>query len=113
MAAEQHSFVHHSIQSLSSGFAILTQEKCAPDDITPGQYQLHRLGEFNVTTDDSLIWFGRSWATAVAIGSRLHFPGETSRWEAWLNLKFDGESWGGKGKDLVVCDRVILVRKDN
>ena len=84
-----------------------------PADIKPGQYQLHRLGEFNVTTDDSLIWFGRSWLTAVAIGSRLHFPGETSRWEAWLNLKFGGESWGGQGKDLVVCDRVILVRKDN
>ena len=83
-----------------------------PGDVNPGQYQLHRLGEFNVTTDDSLIWFGRSWATAVAIGSRLHFPGETSRWEAWLNLKFDGESWGGQGSDLVVCDRVILVRKD-
>ena len=83
-----------------------------PADIKPGQYQLHRLGEFNVATDDSIIWFGRSWQTAVAIGSRLHFPGETSRWEAWLNLKFDGKSWGGQGEDLVVCDRVILVRKD-
>ena len=83
-----------------------------PADIKPGEYQLHRLGEFNVATDDSIIWFGRSWQTAVAIGSRLHFPGETSRWEAWLNLKFDGESWGGNGDDLVVCDRVILVRKD-
>ncbi len=82
-----------------------------PADITPGEYQLHRLGEFDVTTDDSLIWFGRSWLTSVAIGSRLHFPGETSRWEAWVNLKFDGKSWGGKGEDVVVCDRVILVRK--
>lgn len=84
-----------------------------PADIKPGQYQLHRLGEFDVTTDDSLIWFGRSWLTSVAIGSRLHFPGETSRWEAWLNLKFDGQSWGGQGEDLVVCDRVILVRQGN
>jgi len=82
-----------------------------PADIKSGEYQLHRLGEFNVTTDDSLIWFGRSWLTSVAIGSRLHFPGETSRWEAWLNLKFDGKSWGGGGEDQVVCDRVILVRK--
>ena len=84
-----------------------------PADIKPGQYQLHRLGQFDVTTDDSWIWFGRSWATAVVIGSRLHFPGETSRWEAWVNLKFDGESWGGRGNDIVVCDRVILVRQGN
>jgi hypothetical protein len=82
-----------------------------PAEIRPGEYQLHRLGEINVTTDDSLIWFGRSWLTSTAIGSRLHFPGETSRWEAWVNLKFDGKSWGGKGEDLVVCDRVILIRK--
>jgi len=82
-----------------------------PEEIKPGEFQLHRLGEFNVATDDSLIWFGRSWQTSVSIGSRLHFPGEISRWEAWLNLKFAGESWGGQGEDLVVCDRVILVRK--
>jgi hypothetical protein len=82
-----------------------------PADITPGEYQLHRLGEFDVTTDDSLIWFGRSWQTNLQVGSQLYFPGETSHWEAWVNLKFDGKSWGGKGEDLVVCDRVILVRK--
>lgn len=85
----------------------------APADIEPGKYQLHRLGAFDVTTDDSLIWFGRSWATSVAIGSRLHFPGETSRWEAWVSLKFTGASWGGEGEDLVVCDRVILVLRDS
>jgi hypothetical protein len=84
----------------------------AAGQITPGQYQLHRLGEFDVTTDDSLIWFGRSWQTAVDIGSRLHFPGETSRWEAWVSLKFTGPAYGGEGEDVVVCDRVILVRQD-
>lgn len=83
----------------------------APADIEPGKYQLHRLGAFDVTTDDSLIWFGRSWATSVAIGSRLYFPGETNRWEAWVSLKFTGASWGGEGEDLVVSDRVILVRQ--
>lgn len=82
-------------------------------DVVPGQYRFYRLGEFEVTTEDSLIWFGRSWQTAVAIGSRLHFPGETSRWEAWVSLKFTGESWGGQGEDLVVSDRVILVRQDD
>lgn len=78
--------------------------------VKPGEYQLHHLGEFDVTTDDSLIWFGRSWATAVAIGSRLYFPGEKSRWEAWVSLKFTGKSWDGESEDRVVCDRVILVK---
>jgi hypothetical protein len=80
--------------------------------VTPGEYQLHHLGQFDVTTDDSLIWFGRSWATAVAIGSRLYFPGEKSRWEAWVSLKFTGKTWGGEGEDRVVCDRVILVKRN-
>lgn len=84
----------------------------ATGQVTPGRYQLHRLGDFDVTTGDSLIWFGRSWATAVDIGSRLHFPGEISRWEAWVSLKFTGPAWGGEGEDQVVCDRVILVRKN-
>jgi len=83
-----------------------------PADVVPGKYQLHRLGEFEVATDDSLIWFGRSWQTAVAIGSRLHFPGEMSRWEAWVSLKFTGELWAGEGEDRALCDRVILVRQD-
>jgi len=84
-----------------------------PAEVEPGQYQLHRLGDFEVVTDDSLIWFGRSWATSVAIGSRLYFPGETNRWEAWVSLKFTGKSWGGDGEERVVCDRVILVRQDD
>lgn len=72
--------------------------------IKPGEYQLHHLGEIKVNTDDSLIWFGRSWATSLAIGSRLYFPGETSRWDTWVSLKFteDGP---------VLCDRVFLVRQ--
>jgi len=49
----------------------------------------------------------------VAIGSRLYFPGETNRWEAWVSLKFTGKSWGGDGEERVVCDRVILVRQDD
>lgn len=72
--------------------------------IKPGEYQLHRLGEIEVTTDDSLIWFGRSWATSVAIGSRLYFPGEASRWDTWVSLKFTDD-------DQVFCDRVFLVQQ--
>ena len=74
-----------------------------PDQITPGAYRLYSLGEIDLTTDDSLIWFGRSWQTNLEIGSQLYFPGEPNRWKAWVSLKFTGE-------DQVLCDRVILVR---
>jgi hypothetical protein len=83
------------------------------EQITPGKYRLYDLGEFDVTTDDSLIWFGRSWATAVDIGSRLYFPGEKSHWEAWVSLKFSGNTYGGEGdEEQVLCDRVILVERN-
>lgn len=83
------------------------------DQITPGQYRLYRLGEIDLTTDDSLIWFGSSWATNLEIGSQLYFPGEVNRWEAWVSLKFTGASYGGEGEDRVLCDRVILVSLNN
>lgn len=85
--------------------------KIARDQITPGQYRLYRLGEIDLTTDDSLIWFGRSWATNLEIGSRLYFPGEINRWEAWVSLRFTGPAYGGDGENEVLCDRVILVQQ--
>ena len=81
------------------------------DRITPGQYRLYPLGEIDLATDDSLIWFGRSWATNQEVGSRLYFPGEINRWKAWVSLKFTGASYGSTGEDQVLCDRVILVRQ--
>ena len=81
------------------------------DRITPDEYRLHPLGEIDLNTDDSLIWFGRSWATNIEIGSQLYFPGEPNRWQAWVSLKFTGPRYGGKGEDKVLCDRVILVRQ--
>ena len=81
------------------------------DQITPGQYRLYRLGEIDLTTDDSLIWFGRSWATNLEISSRLYFPGEINRWEAWVSLRFAGSAYGGDGENEVLCDRVILVQQ--
>ncbi|MCP5541869.1 MAG: DUF4838 domain-containing protein [Akkermansiaceae bacterium] len=81
------------------------------EGIVPGEYHLHPLGEIDLTTDDSLIWFGRSWATNIEIGSQLWFPGETNRWKAWVSLKFTGPAYGGEGEDRVLCDRVILVRQ--
>jgi hypothetical protein len=61
------------------------------DQITPGEFHLYKLGELDVATDDSLIWFGRSWATNLEIGSRLYFPGERNRWKAWVSLKFEAD----------------------
>lgn len=81
------------------------------DRITPGEYRLYPLGEFDLTTDDSLIWFGRSWATNLEVGSQLYFPGEINHWKAWVSLKFIGPGYGGEGEDQVLCDRVILVRQ--
>ena len=83
------------------------------DQITPGQYRLYPLGEIDLTTDDSMIWFGRSWATNLEVGSQLYFPGEANHWKAWLSLKFTGPNYGGKGEDQVLCDRVILVQTNN
>jgi len=81
------------------------------DQITPGQYRLYRLGEIELTTDDSLIWFGSSWATNLEIGSRLYFPGEINRWEAWVSLRFNGLAYGGDGENAVLCDRILLVQQ--
>ena len=81
------------------------------DRITPGEYRLYPLGEIDLTTDDSKIWFGRSWQTNLEVGSQLYFPGEINHWKAWVSLKFIGPSYGGKGEDQVLCDRVILTRQ--
>ncbi len=83
------------------------------DQMTPGRYRLYPLGEIDLTTDDSMVWFGRSWATNLKVGSQLYFPGEINRWKAWVSLKFSGPNYGGKGENLVLCDRVILVKSNN
>jgi len=83
------------------------------NQITPGRYRLYPLGKIDLTTNDSLIWFGRSWTTNLEIGSQLYFPGEINRWKAWVSLRFTGSSYGGVGEDLVLCDRVILVKSNN
>jgi hypothetical protein len=66
-----------------------------------------------LTTDDSLISFGRSWATNLEIDSQLYFPGEANHWKAWVSLKYTGAGYGGEGADQVLCDRVILVRTND
>jgi len=82
------------------------------EDITPGEYRLYKLGPITVTPD-CLIWFSaKSWTTNLEVGDRVYEVGENNDWNAWVSLKFDGPTYGGKAeKDSVFCDRIILVKK--
>lgn len=82
------------------------------DQITPNVYQLYELGTVEITPD-CFIWFSaQSWATHLQAGSRLFEPGSDNLWNAWVSLKFEGPRFGGEGdRDLVLVDRIILVRK--
>ena len=83
------------------------------DQITPGAYRLYELGEVSVTPD-CWIWFSaKSWVTHLEVGPRVYEPGARNVWQAWVSLKFDGPSYGGAAQeDLVLVDRIILVRKN-
>lgn len=82
------------------------------DQITPGVYRLYELGEITVTPD-CWIWFSaQSWVTHLEVGPRLYDPGADNVWHAWVSLKFDGPTYGGAAQeDLVLVDRIILVRQ--
>lgn len=82
-------------------------------EITPGAYRMYKLGGIAVTPD-CRVWFSsKSWATNLELGGRLFVPGEDNVYEAYASLKFDGPTFGGKAKeDLVLCDRVVFVRKE-
>lgn len=83
------------------------------DEITPGKYTVYKLGEIDVTPD-SVIWFSdKSWRTKTSLGDRFFQKDDSNRWEAYASLKFDGEKYGGEGKALVLCDRIIFVRRDD
>lgn len=86
--------------------------KLNKDQITPGEYRLYELGEI-VVTSDSWIWFSaKSWVTRLEVGTRIYEPGAANTWHAWVSLKLNGPSYGGKAKDdQVLCDRIILVKK--
>lgn len=80
--------------------------------IVPGVYTLYKLGKI-VISPDCIIWFSaKSWKTNIELGDRIYEPGEDNKWNAYVSLKFDGPSYGGKAKkDQVLCDRIILVKK--
>lgn len=78
--------------------------------ITPGTYQLHRLGHIKVTPD-SWIWFSaKSWMTHLQLGDRVFEPGESNEWVAYVSMKCDGPAYGGQAtENIVLVDRIILV----
>ena len=83
------------------------------NDITPGAYQLVRLGTVTVT-EDCWLWFSaQSWQTHLRVGERLYAPGEENRWDAYVSLKFQGPTYGGQEEtDEVLVDRIIFVEHD-
>ncbi len=83
------------------------------DQITPGKYQLYKLGTIEVTPN-CFIWFSsKSWQTHLKLGERLYEPGADNLWDAWVSLKFDGPMYKGTGKtNQVLCDQIILVQKN-
>ena len=103
-------------------------------EITPGEYKVYKLGEITLTPDCKIWFSARSWATGLQVGERLYEPGAENVWEAYVSLKFDGGGiYGGKANEtlmpladrinygdikngkkeaeLVLVDRIILVKK--
>lgn len=96
--------------------------------IDAGVYQLFEIGEIDITPD-CLIWFSaRSWQTQLDLSPYFE-PDGSNRWTAYVSLKFLGPTYGDElgeallpaakrdylgtdPTDLVLVDRVILVRQD-
>lgn len=82
------------------------------DDIVPGEYRLYRLGPIEIT-HNCRIWFGQSWATKVQLAHHLYEADADNHYNSYASIKFDGPTYGGDAEeDLVLVDRVILVRID-
>jgi hypothetical protein len=82
----------------------------AEGDIRVNQWHTYRLGEIKLTPQ-CIIWFSsKSWETNLELGG-LFQPNSENDFEAYASLKFAGTEYGGEGESLVLCDRIILVRK--
>jgi len=80
------------------------------DDITLNQWDIYRLSEIRVTPR-CMIWFSsKSWETNLELGG-LFRPDSENFFEAYASLKFAGAEYGGEGESLVLCDRIILIKK--
>lgn len=81
------------------------------DDLPVGKYKVIKLGE-TIITRDTLFWFsGRSWLTSCNLGGYWDSNNTTQKWIAYASLKFP-ENYQGKDKDIVLCDQIILVKKN-
>lgn len=90
--------------------------KITKDEIVLDHYKVYELGEIKVTPD-CRIWFSsKSWATNLELGNRLYAPpapNNDNTYIAYVSLKFDGPTYGGKGtEDVILCDQIIIVKKD-
>ncbi len=98
------------------------------EELIPGEYTLYKLGEIALTPSCSIWFSARSWATRLELGERLYEPGADNRWDAYVSLKCLGPTYGEISgddlmpleqrdyqgldpADLVLVDRIILVRK--
>lgn len=96
-------------------------------DITPGRYQLHKLGEVTVTPN-CIVWFASSWLTSLQLGDRLYSPpapDNDNRYDVYVSLKFDkpipptpkqiaeNDKWSldANAPYSVLCDQIIFVKK--
>ena len=68
-------------------------------------YQVHQLGEVEITPRCNIWFSAQSWATHVDLGKRLYEPGEENLWDAYVSVKFVD------GGERVLVDRVILVKQ--
>ncbi len=77
--------------------------------IVPGEYLLFDIGEVEVSPF-SWAYFGGSWQTRLNISDELYEPGSGNRWHAYVEVKFEGPSYGGpEPKDQALIGRVIFV----
>lgn len=81
-------------------------------DSSNGKYKLYHLGEVQPTIGSCPVWFSsRSWCTNLDLSSIVDLTDVNATWDAWVSLKFP-KNFGGKDNDLVLCDQIVLVKKD-
>ena len=84
--------------------------KLGEKDITPGKYQIFKLGEVQPVTGKCMVWFGRSWGTHYDMNRLMDLTDVQAKYDCWVSLKFPKGYKGGRD-ELVLCDQIILVKK--
>ncbi len=79
-------------------------------DISPGKYRLYELGNICLSKN-CIIWFSnKSWVTNLQLGYHFDSKNPDTKYQVFISLKFP-EKYKGQKTDLVLCDRIILVKK--